>query len=79
MDDILKKNGYLYSADTSKLVCEYYSCLRTGQPEFRGEYMTQYSRADEICGFLLRISNKCYKARFPRSFFIKGNTESGSG
>ena len=57
-EDVLKKNGYLYSVDTSKISCDYYSYLRTGLPEFKGEYMTQYSWADETCGFLWRISNK---------------------
>ena len=57
-DGVLKKNGYLYSVDTGKISCDYYSYLKTGQPEFQGEYMTQYSWADETCGFLLRLSNK---------------------
>ena len=57
-EDLLKKNGYLYSVDTEKISCDYYSYLKTGQPEFQGEYMTQYSWADETCGFLWRKSNK---------------------
>ena len=57
-EDVLKKNGYLYSVDTSKISCDYYSYLKTGLPEFKGEYMTQYSWADETCGFLWRMSNK---------------------
>ncbi len=57
-EDVLKKNGYLYSVDTEKISCDYYSYLKTGQPEFQGEYMTQYSWADETCGFLWRKSNK---------------------
>ena len=56
--DVLKKNGYLYSIDTNKISCDYYTYLKTGQPEFKGEYMTQYSWADETCGFLWRMSNK---------------------
>ena len=58
VDDVLKKNGYLYSVDTEKISCDYYSYLKTGQPEFQGEYMTQYSWADETCGLLWRKSNK---------------------
>ena len=56
--DVLKKNGYLYSVDTEKISCDYYSYLKTGHPEFQGEYMTQYSWADETCGFLWRKNNK---------------------
>ena len=56
-EDVLKKNGYLYSVDASKIVCDYYSYLKTGQPEFQGEYMTQYSWADETCGLLWRKNN----------------------
>ena len=54
----MKKNGYLYSVDTSKISCDYYSYLKTGQPEFQGEYMTQYSWADETCGLLWSKNNK---------------------
>lgn len=57
-DDVLKKNGYLYSVDTEKISCDYYSYLKTGQPEFQGEYMTQYSWADETCGLLWSKNNK---------------------
>ena len=57
-DDVLKKNGYLYSVDTSKISCDYYSYLKTGHPEFQGEYMTQYSWADETCGLLWSKNNK---------------------
>ena len=57
-EDVLKKNGYLYSVDTSKISCDYYSYLKTGQPEFQGEYMTQYSWADETCGLLWSKNNK---------------------
>lgn len=57
-EDVLQKNGYFYSVDTSKISCDYYSYLKTGQPEFQGEYMTQYSWTDATCGFLWRKSNK---------------------
>lgn len=56
--DVLKKNGYLYSIDTEKISCDYYSYLKTGQPEFRGEYMSQYSWAEKTCGLLWSKSNK---------------------
>ena len=57
-DDVLKKNGYLYSVDTSKISCDYYSYLKKGLPEFQGEYMTQYSGANETCGMLWNKNNK---------------------
>ena len=53
-DDILQKNGYFYSIDTSKIVCDYYEYLKTGKPQFFGEYMRQYSWAEETCALLER-------------------------
>ena len=32
--------------------CDYFSYLETGKPEFLGEYMTQFSWADETCAML---------------------------
>lgn len=52
MDHIIVQNNYDYSLDTQKIDCDYYSYLETGKPEFRGEYMTQYSWAEETCGLL---------------------------
>lgn len=49
---VLRQDGYSYALDTEKLDCDYYSYLRTGRPEFRGEYMAQYSWAEETCGLL---------------------------
>ena len=40
---VLIQSGYSYSLDTRRMSCDYYDYLRTGHPEFRGEYMTQYS------------------------------------
>ena len=57
-EDVLKKNGYLYSVDTTRISCDYYSYLKTGYPEFKGEYMTQYSWADETCGLLWSKNSK---------------------
>ena len=51
---MLIQSGYSYSLDTRRMSCDYYDYLRTGHPEFRGEYMTQYSWADETCGLLWR-------------------------
>ena len=42
-----------YRVDTSLLKCDYISYLETGKPEFHGEYMIQYSWAEETCAMLL--------------------------
>ena len=42
-----------YRVDTSLIKCDYISYLENGKPEFRGEYMTQYSWAEETCAMLL--------------------------
>lgn len=49
---LIIQNNYSYSLATEKIDCDYYSYLQTGKPEFRGEYMTQYSWAEETCGML---------------------------
>ena len=41
-----------YRIDTSLLKCDYFSYLETGKPEFYGEYMTQFSWAEETCAML---------------------------
>ena len=50
--DILLQNGYAYAVDVERIDCDYYSYLRTGRPEFHGEYMLQYSWAEDTAGFL---------------------------
>ena len=42
-----------YRVDTSLIKCDYVSYLETGRPEFHGEYMTQYSWAEDTCAMLL--------------------------
>ena len=42
-----------YRVDTNLLKCDYFSHLETGKPEFYGEYMTQYSWAEETCAMLM--------------------------
>ena len=51
-EDIFERNNYFYSINPEKLDCDYYTYLKTGKPEFRGEYMSQYSWAEETCGML---------------------------
>ena len=41
-----------YRVDTSLIKCDYFSHLETGKPEFHGEYMTQYSWAEQTCAML---------------------------
>ena len=41
-----------YRVNTALIKCDYISYLETGKPEFHGEYMTQYSWADETCAML---------------------------
>jgi two-component SAPR family response regulator len=41
-----------YRIDTAMIKCDYISYLESGKPEFHGEYMSQYSWADETCALL---------------------------
>ena len=51
-EEILVKNGYLYSVDADRLDCDYFRHCQTGAPPFYGEYMAQYSWAEETCALL---------------------------
>ena len=55
---VFERNNYFYSLNPEKLDCDYYSYLKTGKPEFRGEYMSQYSWAEETCGLLWERRSK---------------------
>ena len=41
-----------YRLDVSLIKCDYFNYLESGKPEFYGEYMTQYSWAEETCARL---------------------------
>ena len=41
-----------YRIDTSQIKCDYFSYLERGKPEFLGEYMSQFSWAEETCAML---------------------------
>lgn len=56
-EKVFCQEGYNYRIDTSKINCDYHEFLKTGKPEFHGEYMTQYSWAEETQGLLLRKMN----------------------
>ena len=50
--EIFIRNNYPYSINPEKMDCDYYTYLKTGKPDFHGEYMTQYSWAEKTCGLL---------------------------
>ena len=52
-ENVLYHEKPCYSVDTSMIKCDYISYLETGKPEFHGEYMTQYSWAEETCALLI--------------------------
>ena len=49
---VLRHETPCYRVDTSLIRCDYISYLETGKPEFHGEYMTQYSWAEDTCAML---------------------------
>ena len=51
-ENVLRHETPCYRVDTGLIECDYISYLETGKPEFRGEYMTQYSWAEETCAML---------------------------
>jgi two-component SAPR family response regulator len=51
-ESVLLHETPCYRVDTSLLDCDYFTHLETGKPEFHGEYMTQYSWAEETCAML---------------------------
>ena len=52
-ENVFRHETPCYRVDTSLMQCDYFSYLETGKPEFRGEYMMQYSWAEETCALLL--------------------------
>ena len=51
-EDVFQHDTPYYRIDTNLVRCDYISFLETGKPEFYGEYMSQYSWAEETCGML---------------------------
>ena len=51
-EDVFQHETPYYRIDTNLVRCDYLSFLETGKPEFHGEYMTQYSWAEETCAML---------------------------
>ena len=52
-EKVFCQEGYNYRIDPAKINCDYYKFLKTGKPQFRGEYMTQYSWAEDTLSMLL--------------------------
>ena len=51
-ESVLRHETPCYRVDTSLIQCDYLTYLETGNPEFHGEYMMQYSWAEETCAIL---------------------------
>ena len=51
-ENVLRHETPCYRVDTSLIQCDYLTYLETGKPEFYGEYMMQYSWAEETCAIL---------------------------
>ena len=51
-ESVLRHETPCYRVDTSLIQCDYITYLETGKPEFHGEYMMQYSWAEETCALL---------------------------
>lgn len=50
--DVLCHQTPYYRIDPTKIQCDYLEYLETGNPRFLGEYMKQYSWAEETCAML---------------------------
>lgn len=51
-EKVLIKTSNSYLVDPERMDCDYYSYLKTGEPAFLGEYMSQYSWAEETAALL---------------------------
>ena len=51
-EDVLQHDTPYYSMNTNLVKCDYFSYRVFGKPKFYGEYMTQYSWAEETCAML---------------------------
>ena len=52
-EKVFCQEGYNYRIDTTRINCDYHMFLKTGNPRFFGEYMTQYSWAEGTLSILL--------------------------
>ena len=51
-EDVLQHDTPYYRIDANLVNCDYLSFLESGKPAFHGEYMAQYSWAEETCAML---------------------------
>ena len=51
-ENVLRHESPYYRIDRQWVKCDYLSYLETGKPNFHGEYMTQYSWAEDTCAML---------------------------
>ena len=51
-ENVFRHEKPCYRIDTSLIECDYLSYLEVGKPEFHGEYMMQYSWAEDTCATL---------------------------
>jgi two-component SAPR family response regulator len=51
-EEVLRHETPYYRIDPNLLKCDYFEFLETGKQKFIGEYMTQYSWAEETCAML---------------------------
>ena len=51
-EEVFRHETPCYRIDTSLIKCDYISYLETGKPEFFGEYMAQFSWAEDTCAML---------------------------
>lgn len=51
-EQVLLKIGNSYAIDVDRIECDYCQFLKFGYPAFHGEYMAQYSWAEETTGYL---------------------------
>ena len=51
-ENVLRHETPCYRVDTSLIQCDYLTYFETGKPEFLGEYMMQYSWAEDTCAAL---------------------------
>ena len=58
IENVFERNNYFYSINPEKIDCDYFNHLKNGKPDFLGEYMSQYSWAEETCGLLWERKSK---------------------
>ena len=56
-EKVFCQEGYNYRIDTTRINCDYHNFLKTGKPQFHGEYMSQYSWAEETLSCLIGKMN----------------------